>query len=139
MSEIEQTPAVPPPESMPPAPALPPMAVPVAGQKNGLGVAALVLGLIGIGGGIIPAYKNGLGVATLVLDLIGLGGGFILPLSGIGSILAIIFGAIGLKRVKRGEASNKGMALWGMWLGIAGVAISFFMVIGLGILMATSK
>ena len=115
------------------------MAVPVAGQKNGLGVAALVLGLIGIGGGIIPAYKNGLGVATLVLDLIGLGGGFILPLSGIGSILAIIFGAIGLKRVKRGEASNKGMALWGMWLGIAGVAISFLMVIGLGILMATSK
>ncbi len=83
--------------------------------------------------------KNGLGVAALVLGLVGLLGGFIIPFSGLGSILAIIFGAIGLKRVKRGEATNRGMALWGMWLGIAGVALSFIVVVVIGILLAASN
>ena len=83
--------------------------------------------------------KNGLGVAALVLGLVGLLGGFIIPFSGLGSILAIIFGAIGLKRVKRGEASNRGMALAGLWLGIAGVALSFIVVVVIGILMAASN
>ncbi len=83
--------------------------------------------------------KNGLGVAALVLGLVGLLGGFIIPFSGLGSILAIIFGAIGLKRVKRGEANNRGMALAGLWLGIAGVALSFIVVVVIGILLAASN
>jgi hypothetical protein len=49
-------------------------------------------------------------------------GGSILQFSGFGSILAVIFGAIGLKWVKCGEANNRGMALWGMWLGIVMVS-----------------
>jgi hypothetical protein len=66
-------------------------------------------------------------------------GGSFLPLSGIGSILAIIFGAICLKRVMCGEANNKGMALWGMWVGIAGVASSFFVVVMLRISIQASN
>lgn len=126
MSESDQTPVAPPPGSpppgstpsapMPPAPMPPRIAMPTAsGNRNGLGIAALVLGLVG------------------------LVGGFIIPFSGLGSILAIIFGAIGLKRVKRGEASNRGMALAGLWLGIAGVALSFIVVVVIGILMAASN
>ncbi len=83
--------------------------------------------------------KNGLGISALVLGLVGLLGGFIIPFSGLGSNLAFIFGAIGLKRVKRGEATNRGMALWGMWLGIAGVALSFIVVVVIGILLAASN
>ena len=83
--------------------------------------------------------KNGLGIAALVLGLVCLLGGSTIPFFGLGSILAIIFGAIGLKRVKRGEASNRGMALAGLWLGIAGVALSFIVVVVIGILMAASN
>ena len=83
--------------------------------------------------------RNGLGVAALVLGIVGLVGGFIIPFSGLGSILAIIVGAIGLKRVKRGEANNRGMALAGLWLGIAGVALGFIVVVVIGVLMAASN
>ena len=82
--------------------------------------------------------KNGIGIAALILGIAGLLGGFV-PFAGVASILAIIFGVIGLKRVKNGEANNRGMALAGMWLGIAGVAISFIFVVVIGILMAANN
>ena len=53
--------------------------------------------------------------------------------------MAVIFGVIGIKRSNRGEASNKTIALWGMWLGIAGIAISVFAWIAVGILMVASN
>ena len=55
--------------------------------------------------------RNGMGVAALVLGVIGF-------LIGPCSILAIIFGRIGLNRVARGEANNKGVAQAGFVLGI---------------------
>ena len=136
MSESDQTPATPPPGSMPPgstpavptpAASMPPAPTPAASMPPGMATPTA------------SGNKNGLGVAALVLGLVGLLGGFIIPFSGLGSILAIIFGAIGLKRVKRGEASNRGMALAGLWLGIAGVALSFIVVVVIGILMAASN
>ncbi len=93
----------------------------------------------GMGMQTASGNRNGLGVAALVLGIVGLVGGFIIPFSGLGSILAIIFGAIGLKRVKRGEANNRGMALAGLWLGIAGVALGFIVVVVIGVLMAASN
>jgi hypothetical protein len=57
---------------------------------------------------------NGMAVASLVLGIVGI----LLFLWVIPSILAIIFGAIGV-----GQSSMRGgrtMALWGLWLGIAG-------------------
>lgn len=66
--------------------------------------------------------QNGLGTAALVLGIIGLigcvYGGFIL------SILAIIFGKIGMNKARRGEANNVGVAKAGFILGIVGVSIS---------------
>jgi len=52
-----------------------------------------------------------MGIAALVLGVIG----FII---GPASILAIIFGKIGLNRVMRGEATNRGVAQAGFVLGI---------------------
>ena len=56
--------------------------------------------------------RNGMGTAALVLGILSFLCGWILGL------LAIIFGAIGIARANRGEATNKGMAVAGLILGI---------------------
>lgn len=67
------------------------------------------------------APKNGLGTASLVLAIIGLvlcfsiAGGIVLGLC------AIIIGFIARGRVKRGEATNGGVAMAGILLGIVAV------------------
>jgi hypothetical protein len=88
----DSTPAPTGPEHLPPAP---PVGQPVPAPQNGLGTAALIMG---------------------VLQFFCLG-----P---IGSILAIVFGAIGMSKAKQGLADNGGVAKTGFWLGIAGIVIS---------------
>ncbi len=72
---------------------------PVVGKKNGLGIAALVLGILAL-------------LTSFVF------GGIVL------GIPAIILGIIGRGRVKRGEADNGGMALTGIILGVIALLIS---------------
>ena len=68
--------------------------------------------------------KNGMGIAALVLGIIA-----IVPFfsSIIFGILAIIFGAIGRKRARLGVATNKVQATWGMWLGIVAVGLGILL------------
>ena len=66
--------------------------------------------------------RNGLGIAALVLGIVGAALGWFPPVWSC-SILAIVFGAIGVKRAKRREATNGTMARWGLWLGIAGLSV----------------
>lgn len=73
---------------------------PRTGGRNGLGVAALILGL--------------LAVLTAITVFVGI----------LFGLLAIILGVIGRGRAKRGEANNGGMALAGIILGIVGLLIS---------------
>lgn len=68
---------------------------------------------------------QGFAVAALVLGLIGLLVSWFTV--GIPSILAVIFGHIGLSRANRGTASGKGMAIAGLVLG--------YLVVGLIILL----
>lgn len=73
-------------------------------------------------GGWAPqqAPQNGLGLAGMICGIVGAVLGFIF----IGIIpagLAIIFGALGLGRVRRGVATNRGQALTGIITGIVGV------------------
>lgn len=72
-----------------------------------------------------PIPQNGMGTAALVLGIVGLTVGWCAY--GIPSILAVIFGAIGLKKANAGIANNRTMALWGLWLGIIGVAIGLIL------------
>ncbi|MFI8996059.1 DUF4190 domain-containing protein [Streptomyces sp. NPDC053542] len=73
------------------------------------------------------AARNGLGIAALVLGVIGVLSGLI-PLlfwfAGTLGLLALIFGLVGRGRAKRGQATNKGVALAGVLLGIAGLILS---------------
>ena len=67
------------------------------------------------------ATKNGMGVAALVLGIIGV----VLPMVFfVFSALALLFGSVGLGRVNRGEATNQGVATAGVVLGIIGLVIS---------------
>ncbi len=97
----------PPPGGYPPAPPQPyagygaPMP---AAPKNGLGIAALILGLLSL-----PA------VFSVV-------GGFALGL------LAVILGFVGHRRARSGEATNGGMAIAGVVLGILGIVVSAVMI-----------
>ena len=54
--------------------------------------------------------QNGFGTAALILGIVAM----FIPLI---ATLAVIFGYIGLGKSNRGEASNRAMALWGIWLG----------------------
>ena len=88
---MSETPPMPPMPPMPPAPQ-----TPGGGQpQNGLGTAALVLGIIQF---------------------------FCFPL--LGSILAIILGRMGMKRAEQGLATNAGAAKAGFILGIIGLVLS---------------
>ena len=69
-----------------------------------------------------PASANGMGTAALVLGILGLvvcaGLTILLPL------LATIFGALGRKKAKAGLATNQGPATAGLVMGIIGLAIA---------------
>jgi len=70
-------------------------------------------------------------IASLVLGILGLVG--TLPL--IGSLLAVIFGRIALRKVDRGEATERGLAQWGFWLGVAGLIIIGLVIIVVAIIL----
>ncbi|MEV5192678.1 DUF4190 domain-containing protein [Streptomyces clavifer] len=72
-------------------------------------------------GGQAPA--NGLGTAAMVLGIIAVVGFCLYGVNIILGILALIFGIIGLGRAKRGEATNRGMAIAGIILGSVGVVL----------------
>jgi hypothetical protein len=71
----------------------------------------------GYGGYPPPARSNGLAIAALVCGLVGL-----LIFWFILGPLAVIFGGVGLSRAKRG-APGRGMAIAGIALGIADIVV----------------
>ena len=87
---------------LPPGYGFPP--APTALPRNGMGTAALVLGIIAA-----VTFFTGWGVIL--------------------GILAIIFGGVGMGRASRGEATNRGMAVAGLVLGIASFILMFLAII----------
>jgi hypothetical protein len=67
--------------------------------------------------GTVP--QNGMGTAGLVMAILQF-----VCLGPIASILAIVFGRIGMNRAKRGEATNGGVAKAAFWLGIVGLILT---------------
>ncbi|ALR11989.1 hypothetical protein MYCSP_11700 [Mycobacteroides saopaulense] len=71
-----------------------------------------------------PAPKNGVGVSALVVGIIAIllsctvFGGFL------GGLVAVVLGVVGLLRVKRSEADNRGVAIGGIALGALAVLLS---------------
>lgn len=72
------------------------------------------------GGPIPPPPQNGMGTASLVCSLVGLLVPFILP------VLAIVLGLVGCGRAKGGRATNKGMAITGIVIGVLVLGIDIY-------------
>lgn len=72
---------------------------------------------------VIDASKNGLGVASLVFGIIGLFGSF-LVVGALPAILGLIFGIIGYRRTKSGEANNGGVAIAGIVTSVLALTIA---------------
>ncbi len=75
-----------------------------------------------------PPPQNGFGTAALILGIVSvLPCAYFIPLLGYlfvaAPVLAIIFGVIGRKKADQGLATNKNLATWGFWLGIAGLVL----------------
>ncbi|APE24204.1 MULTISPECIES: DUF4190 domain-containing protein [Streptomyces] len=68
--------------------------------------------------------SNGMGTAAMVLGIVAVAGFCLYGLGVILGILALIFGIIGIKKVGRGEATNRGMAVAGIVLGSIGIVVS---------------
>jgi hypothetical protein len=83
-----------------------------APMRNGLGIAALACGVVGILLGQVPLLF--LGSGTL-------------------GILAIVFGIIGIRRAMRHVASNKAMAVTGLAAGVIASALAIW---GVAIMMS---
>ncbi|MFD0560287.1 DUF4190 domain-containing protein [Stackebrandtia endophytica] len=80
-----------------------------AGPQNGLGVAALVLGIIAVV--LSPCCY--------------------MAFTGPTGILAVVFGSIGVQKANRGEATNRGVAMAGLICGIVGLALGLLMVLSI--------
>jgi hypothetical protein len=76
-----------------------------------------------------PEPRNGFGITALVLAIIGLVFGLV-PLTGLIALilgaLAVLFGLLGLGRVRRGRATNRGMSIVGTVLGVAALALGIW-------------
>ena len=73
------------------------------------------------------AARNGLGVAALILGIIGALSGIpmiLFWLAGPLGVLALIFGLVGLSRAKKGQATNKGVAVTGTILGALAIVLA---------------
>ena len=70
-----------------------------------------------------PTPRNGLGTAALVLGILGL----VLSLVVVGGplgLIAVILGIVGLVRVRRGQATNGGVAVAGIITGALAVVVA---------------
>ncbi|MEU2022035.1 DUF4190 domain-containing protein [Streptomyces sp. NPDC016469] len=104
MSQFTQPPQSPQsPQSQPQQPYGPAHAPGLRPARNGLGIAALILGLVGAVSGLIP---------------------FLFWLAGILGTIALILGLVGRGRAKRGEATNKNMATFGTVLALIALIMS---------------
>ena len=77
-----------------------------------------------------PSYgspQNGLGTAAMVLGIVALVLFFTIIVGVVCGVLAIVFGAIGRGRARRGQATNHGQATAGLVTGTIAVLASVFL------------
>ncbi|MFF8194570.1 DUF4190 domain-containing protein [Streptomyces bobili] len=75
--------------------------------------------------------SNGMGMAALVLGIVAAVGFCLWPVAIITGVLALIFGLIGRSKANRGEAANPGQALAGIICGSVGIVLG----VGLAVLI----
>ncbi len=97
-------------------PGQPPGQYPAARRRNGMGTAALVLGVVAV---------------VLVLLLL------FSPIGAFLGLLAVLFGILGIMRANRGEADNRGQAVAGLVTGAVALLVGVFFTISIGAWFST--
>jgi hypothetical protein len=82
--------------------------------------------------------RNGLGIAALVLGILALLTGLFVVGAAFG-LAAIVLGILGRSRAKRGEATNGGMALAGIILGVLGLLLTVLVLVGVASLFDSEQ
>ncbi|MEU1401273.1 DUF4190 domain-containing protein [Streptomyces sp. NPDC005728] len=73
--------------------------------------------------GLQPQPNNGMGTASLVLGILATVGFCLWPLALVMGVVAVVLGALGRGKARRGEATNPGVALAGIICGAAGIVL----------------
>lgn len=76
------------------------------------------------GGGAPTPPKNGLSIAALVLGIISIPAALTVWIGFIAGVLGIVFGVIGMRQAKRGKANKRVFAMVGAITGIIGLVLS---------------
>jgi membrane-bound ClpP family serine protease len=100
----------------PPPPAQGPTGYPAGRPRNGMGTAALVLGIVAL-------------VLTVLI--------LFAPLGVLLGILAVVFGAVGLARVNQRVADNRGQAVAGLVTGAIALLIGIVLTVSVGTFFST--
>ncbi|MFJ3824852.1 DUF4190 domain-containing protein [Streptomyces nodosus] len=77
------------------------------------------------------APSDGMGTASLVLGIISVVGFCLCGASIVPGVLAVIFGILGLRKARRGEATNGGVALAGIICGAVGMVLAVVVVVAM--------
>jgi CubicO group peptidase (beta-lactamase class C family) len=73
--------------------------------------------------------SNGIGIAAMVVGIVSLFLWWIPLLGLVVAIVAVVLGILGIRKASKGEATNKGMAIAGLVTGILGLIASLFVTI----------
>jgi hypothetical protein len=107
-----------PPEQPSDAPYAPPTGVPVYGEP-----------VYGAPHGAPAPAQNGFGTTALVLGILALLSSVTVLFGVLLGVLAVIFGILGVRRARRKEATNGGMAIAGLVTGALGLVVSVLIVV----------
>jgi Domain of unknown function (DUF4190) len=92
--------------------------------------------------GVATQPRNGLGVASLVLGVASLVAAvsfLLFPLALIGGIVGAILGGFALARVRRGQATNRGLALAGLICSLLALALAIVWSVRVGTWAADNR
>jgi hypothetical protein len=98
----------------------------------------------GAGYGTAPSARprrNGMGTAALVIGVVALVLVALLlfaPLGALLGLVALVLGIVGLIRANRGEADNRGQAVAGLVTGALALVIGLFLAVSIGAFFATN-
>jgi membrane-bound ClpP family serine protease len=75
-----------------------------------------------------PAPRNGLGLSALILGVIAILTCWIV-IGGLFGLIAIVLGVLGASRARRGRATNRGVAIAGIVTGALGLVVAIVIVV----------
>ena len=87
------------------------------------------------GNGTGAPQQNGMAIAALIVGIISLLGILFLPIAFLGGIIAIVLGALGLRKAKTLEpgAQRRGMSIAGIVMGAVALLLSIAMLVFVGV------